>query len=204
MVKVKICGITRVEDALHAVASGADALGFVFYRQSPRCVELDTARRIVAALPPFVTTVGLFVNETVQRIAEIASACPLDMLQLHGDELPGACFALAPRKVIKAIRVRGEETLANLSQWPVSAILLDAWVPDAYGGTGHRFDWQLAAHAARGHRIILAGGLTPENVGEAVRAVGPYAVDVSSGVEQRPGRKDPQRVAAFIRAAKGL
>jgi phosphoribosylanthranilate isomerase len=204
MVKVKICGITNAQDALHAVECGADALGFVFYSRSPRCVDADQVRQIVSALPPFVSTVGLFVNEEPSRIQEIASICALDVVQLHGDETPAICSCLPPLRVVKALRVRGEETLIDLPTWPVSAILLDAWVPGVYGGTGHRLDWQLAARAARQYRIVLAGGLTPENVGEAVREVRPYAVDVSSGVEAVPGRKDPEKVAQFIRSAKLL
>lgn len=200
-VKVKICGITTVEDALHAAEVGADALGFVFYERSPRHIRPESAREIVAALPPFVTAMGLFVNADPGRIREIANFCALDVLQLHGDETPEGCL-LPPYRTVKALRVKGEETLADLSRWPVSAVLLDAWVPDAYGGTGHRFDWGLAARAARERRIVLAGGLTARNVAEAVRTVRPYAVDVSSGVESSPGRKDPGKVRDFIRAAK--
>lgn len=203
MVKVKICGITNIDDALHAAACGADALGFVFFHQSPRCVSAEAAREIIAALPPFTAAVGLFVNEEPARIREIAAFCGLDTLQLHGDE-PRADCLFPPYRVIKALRVRDEGTLTNLVSWPVSALLLDAWVPDAYGGTGHRFDWELAARAARDHRIVLAGGLTADNAAEAVRAVRPWAVDVSSGVEAAPGRKDPAKVAAFLKAAKGF
>lgn len=201
MVKVKICGITTVEDALHAAACGADALGFVFYEQSPRHVTEETARAIVAALPPFVTTVGLFVNEDPVRIEEIACRCGLDAIQLHGDEPPQGCH-FPPRRVVKALRVRGAESLTDLDDYAVSAVLLDAWVPGSYGGTGHTFNWELAAAAARRRPVILAGGLTPENVAGAVAAVRPYGVDVSSGVEGAPGRKDPEKVAAFIRNAK--
>lgn len=203
MIKVKICGITHIEDALHAADCGADALGFVFYGKSPRCISPELGREIVAALPPFITAVGLFVNEELEKVRAIAHFCGLGSVQLHGDEPPEGC-SLPPYRTIKALRVKGEETLENLSSWPVSALLLDAWVPDTYGGTGHRFDWQLAARAAREHRIILAGGLTPENVREAVRTVRPYAVDVSSGVETAPGRKDPEKVREFIRRAKGF
>lgn len=201
MVKVKICGITNTADAVHAADCGADALGLVFYARSPRCITPERGREIVATLPPFVTAVGLFVNEAPEKVVEIARFCGIGALQLHGDEPPEACFP-PPFRTIKALRVRGEETLHDLSAWPVSALLLDAWVPDSYGGTGHRFDWQLAARAARANRIILAGGLTFENVADAVRTVRPYGVDVSSGVEASPGRKDPDKVSAFIRAAK--
>ena len=199
--KIKICGITDIEDALHAAECGADGLGFVFYDKSPRFVSPEGARGIIEALPPFVTPVGLFVNEEPKKVREIAAFCGLGVVQLHGDEVPQEC-SLPPLRTIKALRVRGEETLGDLSSWPVSALLLDAWVPDAYGGTGRRFDWPSAVGAAREHRIVLAGGLTPENVAEAVRTVRPYGVDVSSGVESAPGRKDRGKVAAFIRAAR--
>ena len=202
MVKIKICGITNREDALHAVACGADALGFVFYEKSPRCIEPEQARAIIAALPPFVASVGLFVNERPQRIEEIAAFCSLGLVQLHGDESPEACL-IPGRRVIKALRVRDAQSLERAADYAVAGLLLDAWVPGTYGGTGHTFNWQLAARVARQRPVILAGGLTPENVAEAARAVRPYAVDVSSGVEAAPGKKDPEKVAAFIRAAKG-
>ncbi|PLX96808.1 MAG: phosphoribosylanthranilate isomerase [Desulfuromonas sp.] len=199
--KVKICGITRVEDALHACMSGADALGFVFYAKSSRCVTPEKAKEIVAALPPFVTTVGLFVNETPVRIREIVATVGLDVVQLHGDESPEAC-AYAPQRVVKALRVKDAASLADHTDYTTSALLLDAWVAGAYGGTGEVFNWDLAAEVARKRPVILAGGLTPENVAQAITAVQPYAVDVSSGVESAPGKKDATKVAAFIRAAK--
>jgi phosphoribosylanthranilate isomerase len=202
MVKVKICGITNIDDALHADACGADALGFVFFDKSPRCVTPAQAAEIIAALPPMITTFGLFVNEEPDRVAEVAAFCGLDVIQLHGDEPPAAC-SFPPHRVVKALRVRDAESLAGLGDYPVSALLLDAWVKDRYGGTGHSFDWELAARAAAAHRVILAGGLTPANVAEAIKTVRPYGVDVSSGVESAPGAKDPEKVAAFIRNAKG-
>jgi phosphoribosylanthranilate isomerase len=203
MVKVKICGITSVADALQATACGADALGLVFYSRSPRCVTQAQARVIIAALPPFVTTVGLFVNEAPERIRDIAEICGLDVIQLHGDEGPSACD-YSPRRTIKALRVKEAASLTGHEKFPTSALLLDAWVADAYGGTGETFNWDLAAGVARQRPVILAGGLTVQNVAEAVRSVHPYAVDVSSGVEAAPGKKDPEKVAAFIRRAKGL
>jgi phosphoribosylanthranilate isomerase len=201
MPRVKICGITSVQDALHAAGCGADALGLVFYPGSPRCVTRRQAREIVAELPPFVVPVGLFVNCPVEEIGDTAAACGFDTVQLHGDETPDDC-RLAPLRAIKALRVRDQASLAGIDGYPVSALLLDAWVPGSYGGTGKTFNWQLAAAAARAHRVVLAGGLTPDNVAEAVRAVRPYAVDVSSGVESAPGRKDPDLVAAFVRNVK--
>ena len=147
------------------------------------------------------TTVGLFVNEAPQRIREIADGCGLDVIQLHGDEGPADCD-FSPRRVVKALRVRDAASLAGHEDFRVAALLLDTWVPGAYGGTGHSFNWELAGQVARQRPVILAGGLTPENVAEAVRSVRPYAVDVSSGVEAAPGKKDPAKVAAFITAAR--
>lgn len=202
--RVKICGITNLDDALHAVQCGADALGFVFYSGSPRCVSPDQVRCIIDRLPPFVTTVGLFVNQPTEEVRKVSALCGLDVIQLHGDELPPVCRDLSPSRVVKALRLRDAGSLEGLDRYPVSAVLLDAWVPDQFGGTGHRCDWQLAGEVARGRTIILAGGLDPDCVAEAVRQVMPYAVDVSSGVEYAPGHKDPEKVAAFIRNAKGV
>lgn len=199
--RVKICGITTLEDARHAVACGADALGFVFYPKSPRFVDPERVRRIVAGLPPLVTTVGLFVNEDPAKIGEIVACCGLNVIQLHGDETPGQC-SFPPYRVVKAVRLTAGADLATLADYPVSALLLDACVPGQFGGTGQRCDWETAARVAEGHRVILAGGLKPDNVTEAVRRVRPYGVDVSSGVERHPGQKDPEKVARFIRLAK--
>jgi len=199
--RVKICGITNLEDARHAVACGADALGFVFYSGSPRCIAPDTARRIIAELPPLVTTVGLFVNELPIRIRELIEYCGLNTVQLHGDEAPDEC-SYPPCRVIKALRLRAMMKDDVFASYQVSALLLDAYVSNQFGGTGHRCDWIQAAVVAAQHRIILAGGLSPENVAEAVRQVRPYGVDVSSGVEQKPGKKDPDKMAKFVRMAK--
>ncbi len=203
MVRVKICGITSIDDALQACACGADALGLVFYDKSPRCVTPDQARAIVRALPPLVTSVGLFVNARAETIRATADYCGLDVIQLHGDEGPLECD-FTPRRSIKALRVRDAASLQNHQDYAISALLLDAWVAGAYGGTGESFNWELAAQVARQRPVILAGGLTPENVAEAVAIVRPYAVDVSSGVEAAPGRKDPDKVAAFIRNARKM
>ncbi len=201
MTRVKICGITRKEDALHAVHAGADALGFVFYPKSPRCIDPEQARTIISALPPFVSAVGLFVNEGQKRIHEIASFSGIDVIQLHGDEAPQDCVVNGYR-VVKALRVRDQDSLSAADRYGVSALLLDAWAPDQYGGTGRTFNWQLAARLAARRPVVLAGGLTPENVAQAIAAVHPYGVDVSSGVESSPGRKDPAKLAAFIANAK--
>lgn len=196
-VRVKICGITRIEDALAAVAAGADALGFVFYAQSPRAVEPEQAAGIIRRLPPFVTTVGLFVNEARTRIEEVTRYCGLDMVQLHGDESPEEC-RIPGRRVVKALRVRDAESLKAAGRYDVAGLLLDAWSGEVYGGSGQTFDWTLLRNFASRRPVILAGGLTPDNVGEAIRSVRPFAVDVSSGVEAAPGRKDPRKIRAFI------
>ncbi|AMV71576.1 phosphoribosylanthranilate isomerase [Desulfuromonas carbonis] len=203
MIKVKICGITSLEDALHACACGVDALGFVFYEESPRCIDPGSAAKIIRQLPPFVTTVGLFVNADPEQVEEVADFCGLDVIQLHGDEGPDDCD-FTPRRTIKALRVKDAASLARHDDYAVAALMLDSWVKGSYGGTGHLFNWELAAAVARQRPVILAGGLTPENVADAIRAVRPYAVDVSSGVEAAPGRKDPAKVAAFIDAARRL
>ncbi len=199
--RVKICGITNLEDACHAAACGADALGFVFYPGSPRFVDPDRARRIIADLPPLVSTVGLFVNEPPARIREMVEFCGLNTVQLHGDEEPDQC-CYPPCRVIKALRLR--DTMGNdfFASYKVSSLLLDAYVPNQFGGTGNQCDWEKAATVSAQHRVILAGGLNPDNVADAVRQVHPYGVDVSSGVEEKPGQKDPEKVARFIRMAK--
>lgn len=196
-IRVKICGITNVEDALQAVAAGADALGFVFYAKSPRYVAPHEVQKIIAELPPLVTTVGLFVNEPIPRIRRTMAAARLDVVQLHGDESPEACL-IEPLRVIKALRVRDAVSLAGAEKYQVSALLLDAWSDAAYGGTGEQFDWRLARRLTGKRPLILAGGLTPQNIIDAVRQVRPYAVDVSSGVESAPGKKDHQKVVEFI------
>lgn len=201
MVKIKICGITEPGDALHAVECGADALGFVFYERSPRAITPDKAQAIIAQLPPFVTVVGLFVNEDPRIIREVADRCHLDVIQYHGDET-AETVRKAPRRSIRALRIKENKTLGDLDTYPASGLLVDAWVAGAFGGTGVLSNWGIAAEIAKKRPLILAGGLTPENVAAAIQAVRPYGVDVSSGVEESPGRKDQKKVAAFIRAAQ--
>jgi phosphoribosylanthranilate isomerase len=201
MVKVKICGISNLEDALIAVEAGADALGFVFYDKSPRHVTPEQASEIIRHLPPFVQTVGLFVNESSDRINQLADQCGLDLIQLHGDEDAAFCSRLY-RRVIKALRVKDITSLEEMARFKTAAFLLDAWSPAAYGGTGQTFNWDIAEIAAKSYRIVLAGGLTVENVAGAIRKTRPYAVDVSSSLEISPGQKDPARICAFIRNAK--
>jgi phosphoribosylanthranilate isomerase len=200
--KVKICGITSPEDALFAAEAGADALGFVFYEGSPRHVFPETVMEIISALPPFVTTVGVFVNAPPAEIREVLALTGLDVVQLHGDEPPEEA-SLFPR-VIKAFRVRDVTVLEEIRRFRASAYLLDTYDPDVPGGTGKSFNWEIAREAARFGPVILAGGLTPGNVAEAVRTARPYAVDVSSGVEAEKGKKDPEKVRLFIERAKGL
>jgi phosphoribosylanthranilate isomerase len=200
-VKVKVCGVTRVEDALVAAQAGAAAVGLNFYPPSPRCVSVDTARAIVAALPPSICPVGVFVDEPREHVAEIARTVGLRALQFHGNESPADCGGWS-LKVIKALRVRDRDSLAAVPRYPVDFILLDAYVEGRPGGTGSPFAWDLAVACERS-RLILAGGLTPDNVAEAVRTVRPAAVDVASGVESMPGIKDAAQIRRFIANAHG-
>ncbi|MEE1951563.1 phosphoribosylanthranilate isomerase [Pseudomonas alcaligenes] len=202
-VRVKICGITRVEDALAAAAAGADAIGLVFYAKSPRAVDIEQARAILAALPPFVTTVGLFVDAERNELERILASVPLDLLQFHGDESVQQCEAFG-RPYIKALRVKaGDDIAAQVARYPsAQGILLDAYVEGVPGGTGEAFDWSLIPQALS-KPLILAGGLRPDSVAEAVSRVRPYAVDVSGGVEASKGVKDVEKIGAFIRAARG-
>ena len=200
-VRVKICGITRLEDALAAADLGADALGFNLWPGSPRFVRPEAAGEIVARLPPFVTPVGVFVNQPRDEVRRLAALAGVAALQLHGDEAPPDCERLG-LPVIKAFRVAGPEDLAALAAYgSVAAVLLDSR-SEGFGGSGRAFDWELARRAAGGKPLVLAGGLGPGNVAEAVRAVRPFAVDSASGVESSPGVKDREKVARFVRAAK--
>jgi len=201
-IRIKICGITRVEDARMVVGLGADAIGLVFYAPSPRNVSLDQARAIIAAIPPFVTIVGLFVDPAPEQIGLVLRRCSLGLLQFHGDEAPDFCrgFGLP---YIKAARVRADADLVQyLSPYHAAqGWLLDAYHDELYGGTGESFDWKrIPPDLAR--PVILSGGLTPDNVGAAVRQVRPWAVDVSSGVESAKGVKDAAKIAAFIAGVK--
>jgi phosphoribosylanthranilate isomerase len=202
MVQVKICGITNLEDAEAAVEAGADALGFVFYPPSPRHVSPEQAEQIIQKLPPFVTTVGLFVDVAFDTVNDLAVRCGLDRIQLHGRETPAFCRQVK-QPVIKAFRIKNAESLAHLPGYTVSAYLLDAHVEGALpGGTGASFSWELAARAKPYGPVILAGGLTPENVATAIARTRPYGVDVSTGVECAPGIKDHRKVREFIARAK--
>lgn len=203
MVRVKICGITNAEDAMVAAVAGADALGFVFFRESPRYITPEAAASIIAKLPPFVSTVGVFVNDPVERVREIMKQAGLTHAQLHGEESAEDCRAIGD-STIKAFRVDTIDSLSPIQRYSscTSAFLLDAYSKAAYGGTGMTFNWDVAVEAKRYGRVILAGGLTPENVADAVQRVQPYAVDTSSGVEAEKGRKDHHKVRMFIARAK--
>jgi phosphoribosylanthranilate isomerase len=199
---VKICGITRLEDAQAAVQLGADAVGFVFWPRSPRFIEPEQARAIAAALPPFITTVGVFVDQSARLVNGVAARVGLGAVQLHGEESPDYLGEI-DRPVIKAISLGERFDDRQLQAWPDRVrLLLDADDPIRRGGTGRTVDWALAAKAAAGRAVLLAGGLRPENVGEAIRAVGPYGIDVSSGVESAPGVKDHARLRALFEAIR--
>ena len=203
-VKIKICGITNLDDARLAAELGADALGFIFYPKSLRRVTLERAAGICKALPPFVATAGVFVNATRQEIESTLAECRLTTLQFHGDEPPEFCQQFTAR-TIKTIRVQNEDSLRVAAEYDVDALLLDTYTEAERGGTGRTFDWSIAVRAKEiGLPIVLSGGLTTANIQEAIRKVRPYAVDVSSGVESEPGRKDPEKLRRFIELCKSI
>lgn len=197
-VKVKVCGVKTLEEAQAAVDAGADALGFNFWPGSARFIEPRAAREVIAGLSPMACTVGVFVNEEANRIVDIASELGLSAVQLHGDESPQFCELLDLVKVIKAIRVGQDFDLSVVESYRVAMILLDSGIEGSYGGTGRRFDWRIAIEAKRVAPIILAGGLTAENVWDAITHVRPAAIDVCSGVEAEPGRKDLAKLRRFM------
>lgn len=201
MIRVKICGITNLFDALHAVEAGADALGFVF-APSKRQINIKTAQFIVKELPPFVKTVGVFVNESLLQIQKIQHETKIDLIQLSGDESEDFAAFFGP-EAIKTIHVR-EGKAPQIDCYPFNTMLLDTGYGLHKGGTGKAFDWKLGVAISTARRVILAGGLNPDNVVEAIKIVKPYAVDVSSGVEQEPGRKDHVKVTTFIKRAKSV
>ncbi len=205
MVRVKVCGITNIEDASKAVELGADALGFIF-APSPRRIRPEVARAIIAALPPFVISVGVFVDEEPAIIDEIARFCGLGLVQLHGDESPTVCAELMPRTV-KAFRIKDDHALGRVKPYlgHVKALLFDTYSEKMRGGTGRTFDWSVAV-AGKKLRVplILSGGLSPSNIAEAITIVRPYAVDVSSGIEERPGKKDHRLMRALLEAVRDI
>jgi phosphoribosylanthranilate isomerase len=205
MVRIKICGITNLEDALLAAELGANALGFIFYAKSPRKVDAETAHSIIAQLPPFVAAVGVFVDEAAAVVQELAAKVGLDWVQLHGQESPEYCRNLG-RRVIKAFRIQDEDSLRQLAEYQgaAQALLLDTYKKGQVGGTGEVFDWQLARKAKQYGRIILAGGLSSDNVAVAIATAQPAAVDAASGTEAAPGKKDPEKLRAFFEAAVSI
>jgi phosphoribosylanthranilate isomerase len=204
MVRIKICGITNPEDARLASELGADALGFIFHPASPRRVAPEAAREIIRQLPPFVLSVGVFVDEEAAVVRDLAARVGLDWVQLHGREMPEYCRSLGLR-VLKGLRIEAESSLGALAEYrdAVQAFLLDTYKAGQAGGTGETFDWQLARRAQAFGAIVLAGGLTPANVAQAIEVARPQAVDVASGVEAAPGKKDPEKLRAFFEKVKG-
>ncbi len=207
MVRVKVCGITNLEDALASVKAGADAVGFIIYSESKRFIKAKDVRKITSKLPPFVSKVGVFVNEDPRDVLEILSYAHLDFAQLHGEETPDDCDYIGAHRVIKVFRLKGEDEIEKIGPYvgKVRAILLDTYDTKVYGGTGRPFDWTLALKVKERFPelpLILSGGLNPDNVVEAVRSVSPFAVDVCSGVEREAGIKDPSKVETFVKRAK--
>jgi phosphoribosylanthranilate isomerase len=198
MTQIKICGITTIEDALCAAESGADAVGFIFHPPSPRHITPERAREIIAGLPAELVKVGVFVNRDTEVVAQTVEECGLDLIQLHGDESPEYCRRFPPERVIKAVFCRTPEDLRELAAYDVRAFLVDTRDAGRYGGTGKRADWELAAGLAKERPLILAGGLGIENIGEALAAVEPCAVDINSGCERMPGIKDHDRLRRIV------
>jgi phosphoribosylanthranilate isomerase len=196
--EIKICGITNMEDASFVATCGADAIGFIFYPKSPRYVAPETVKTIIDKIPAEITKVGVFVNHDVAEVKQTIDFCSLDMVQLHGDESPAYCGQFPQSQVIKAFAPRTEDDLATVKEYHVKAILVDAHDPVRYGGTGRQADWRFAAKVKETHPLILAGGLSMANIQEAIEHVSPHAVDVNSGAEIAPGKKDHQKVRAII------
>lgn len=201
MVRVKVCGITNSDDAFRAVELGADALGFIFYKGSKRYIDPRDAHPIISSLPPFVSSVGVFVNQGPDEIKEAVETSGVDTVQLQGDETPEFC-TLLPYKLIKAVRVKDTVNTEEVELYPVLAILFDKHTDEMYGGTGTSFDWGVLKGIAISKKVILSGGLTPENVSRAIETVRPYGVDVSTGVEDSPGKKNHMKMRKFIEAVK--
>jgi len=198
MMEIKICGITNLEDAINACACGADALGFIFYLQTPRYVTPVTARDIIKRLPREIAKVGVFVNHDIQFVKDIYDFCGLDLIQLHGDESPEYCRHFPDSILIKALSPRNEEDLNIVKNYFVKAIVIDSRNAGRYGGTGKKSNWELAVKVKETHTLVLSGGLNADNIQEAIETVSPHAVDVNSGVEVSPQKKDPEKVRAII------
>ena len=203
MTRIKICGITNLDDGLEAIAAGVDALGFVFVPNTPRYITPSQAKLVIKQLPPFITNVGLFVDNEIGEIEDIVNHCKLDAVQLHGNESPEMCTKIRfQTKVIKSFHVKKEpQVLRNeIENYRVDAYLLDTFIKGKAGGTGQTFDWRIAEGLSQ--RIIVAGGLTPNNIGTAIAQLQPYGVDVSSGVEKSPGKKDTNKIHSFVRQVR--
>jgi phosphoribosylanthranilate isomerase len=198
MTQVKICGITNEEDALCAAGCGADALGFIFYPPSPRYIVPADALRIIQKLPAHITRVGVFVNEAADNVKRIAELCGLDFIQLHGDESVEYCAGFAPEIIVKAVELRNENDVINALQYNAAAILVDSRNNDLYGGTGKTSNWNLALKIKSKKPLILSGGLNEDNVGEALERVTPCALDINSGVEIKPGKKDHEKITRIF------
>ena len=201
MIYIKICGITEVNDAVKIAEMGINALGFIFYPKSKRYILPDKTKEIIKHLPPLINTVGVFVNEKKENVIDVLNRCPIDILQFHGDETPEYCGQFNKR-IIKTFRVNRDFSFDALSKFPASAFLLDSLVSGEYGGTGVVFDWDVAVEAKNYGKIILSGGLNPENVSEAITKVNPYGIDLSSGVEIKPGKKDIRKVEEIVKICK--
>lgn len=196
--EIKICGITNPDDAMHACKYGADALGFIFYKRSPRFVTPESVKRISENLPHDITRVGVFVNHDIQDVKDIYDACRLDLIQLHGDESPEYCRYFPETLLIKACSPHSEEDVSIIQEYPVKAILVDSRTTNLYGGTGVKSNWEMALRLKELYPLVLSGGLNTENILEAIETVSPHAVDVNSGVEISPRKKDPDKVKNLI------
>ncbi len=204
MAEIKICGITNLEDASFAAECGSDALGFNFYSKSPRYVTPESAKGIIERIPDGITKVGVFVNHDALEVKKTVEFCGLDLVQLHGDESSEYCCQFPSALLIKAFSPRGEGDLRELSSYPVRAILVDAYDPLRYGGTGKRSDWRIAVKVKETHLLIIAGGLNADNIREAIEIVSPHAVDINSGAESSPGRKDPEKVRKIVEIVRRI
>jgi phosphoribosylanthranilate isomerase len=199
VIRIKICGITRTADAIAAVGYGACALGFNFYQDSPRYIEPEEAGNIIRQLPPFISAVGIFVNAMKDRIDSVIEKSNIDTVQLHGDETPEFCAQFSGVKIIKAFRIKKESDLARMEEYSVNGYLIDAYHPELYGGSGFCFPWEILESIKSSKPLIVAGGLTPSNVGRLLETFEPYGVDVCSGIELKPGIKDHDAMKKFIK-----
>lgn len=202
MIRVKVCGITNLEDALKVVYYGADAIGFIFHKKSPRYVSPSKARKIIEGLPPFVTPVGVFVNQKERAVRDVCKFTRISTVQFHGDEDTVYCKRFKDFKIIKAFRIGLDFSPMMVNKYKVDAVLFDAYQEDLYGGTGKTFKWDLIKNEKVNKPVILSGGLNPENIFEGIETIKPFGVDVSSGVEKMPGIKNPKLIRAFFEAIK--